>query len=63
MLSPLGQSGSGSDDNEGVLRILQSSSITGISPSDHLVSYPEHTLEESYSSAEVHLMYSSIPSD
>ena len=33
----LGQSGPGSDSNEGVLCIPQSSSITGISPSDILV--------------------------
>ena len=31
-----GQSGPGSDGNEGVLRIPQSSSIAGISPSDCL---------------------------
>ena len=35
-----GQSGPGSDVNEGVFRIPQSSSITGTSPSDYLVSYP-----------------------
>ena len=34
-----GQSGPGSDGNEGVLRIPQSSSITEASPSDCLVSY------------------------
>ena len=39
-----GQSGPGSDGNEGVLRIRQSSSINGTSPSDCLVSYPEHSL-------------------
>ena len=33
-----GQSGPGSDGNEGVLRIPQSSSIAGTSPSDCLVS-------------------------
>ena len=32
------QSGPGSNGNEGVLRILQSSSITGTSPSDCLMS-------------------------
>ena len=36
-----GQSGSGSDSNEGVLCIPQSSSITGTSPSDCLVSYQD----------------------
>ena len=39
-----GQSGLGSDGNEGVLCILQSSYITGTSPSDCLVSYPGHSL-------------------
>ena len=38
------QSGPGSDGNKGVLRIAQSTSITGTSPSDCLVSYPGHTL-------------------
>ena len=40
----LGQSGPGSDDNEGVLRIPQSSTIAGTSTSDCLVSYPGHSL-------------------
>ena len=39
-----GQSGPGSDDNEEVLHIPQSSSITGTSPPDCLVSYPGHSL-------------------
>ena len=39
-----GQSGPGSDGNEGVLRIPQSSSTAGTSPSDCLVSYPGHLL-------------------
>ena len=39
-----GQSGHGSDGNEGVLHIPQSSSTAGTSPSDCLVSYPEHSL-------------------
>ena len=38
------QSEPGSDGNEGVLRISQSSSITGTSPSDFLVLYPWHSL-------------------
>ena len=42
----LGQSGPGSNGNEGVLRILQSLSITGASPSDCLVSYPGHSFGE-----------------
>ena len=36
-----GQSGPGNDSNEGVLRIPQSSSITGTSLSDCLVSYQD----------------------
>ena len=39
-----GQSGPGSDGNEGVLRIPQRSSIAGTSSSDCLVSYPGHSL-------------------
>ena len=39
-----GQSGPGSNGNEGVLRIPQSSSTAGISPSDCSVSYPGHSL-------------------
>ena len=35
-----GQVGHGSIGNEGILSILQSSCITGASPSDCLVSYP-----------------------
>ena len=38
----LGKSGPGSDGNEGVFRIPQSSSIAGTSPLDCLVSYPGH---------------------
>ena len=38
------QSGPGNNGNEGVLCIPQSSSITGTSPSDCLVSYPGHLL-------------------
>ena len=59
-----GQSGPRSNGNEGVLRIPQSSSITGISQSDCLVSYPEHSLwGGSYPSAEVQLVYSTAPAD
>ena len=39
-----GQSGPGSDGNKGVVRIPQSSSTAGTSPSDCLVSYPGHSL-------------------
>ena len=42
-VTTLGQSGSGRNGNEGVLRIPQGPSITGISPS--LVSYTGHSLE------------------
>ena len=42
----------GSNGNERVLRIPQSPSITGTSPSDRLVSYPEHSWVGAYSSAE-----------
>ena len=38
-----GQSGPGSDGSEEVLCISQSSSITGTSPSDSLVSYNQDT--------------------
>ena len=50
------QSGPGSDGNKGVLRIPQSSSISGTSSSDCLVSYPGH-------SAEVQSVYSTAPAD
>ena len=39
-----GQSGPGSNGNAGVLRIPQSSYITGTSPSDFLVYYPGQSL-------------------
>ena len=42
----LSQSGPGSDGNEGKLHIPQSSSITGTSPSDCLVSYPRQSSGE-----------------
>ena len=57
------RSGSGSDRNEEVLCIPQSSSITGSSPSDCLVSYPGYSLEESYPSAEVQSVYSTALAD
>ena len=41
-----GLSGLGSNGNEGVLRIPQSSSIIGSSPSDCLVSYQGHSVEK-----------------
>ena len=56
------QSRSGSDGNEGILRIPQSPSITETSPSDCLVSYPGHPFEAgSYPSAEVQSVYSTAP--
>ena len=39
-----GSEWTGSNGNEGVLRIPQSSSMTEASPSDCLVSYPKHLL-------------------
>ena len=58
-----GQSAPRNDGNEGVLRILQSSSITGTSPSDCLMSYQEHSLGESYPSAEMQSVYSGAPAN
>ena len=58
-----GQSGPGSDGNEGVLCIPQSSSITGTSSLDCLVSYSGHSLGGSYSSAEMQSVYSTAPDD
>ena len=58
-----GQSGPGSNGNERVLRIPQSSSITGTSPSDCLMPYPGHLLGWSYPSAAVQLVYSTAPAD
>ena len=40
-----------------LLHISQSASITGASPSDCLVSYPDHSLGEPYLSAEMQLVY------
>ena len=59
----LDQSGPGSNGNKGVLRIPQSFSIIGASPSDCLVSYPGHTFGKSYSSAEMQSLYSAAPAD
>ena len=57
------QSGPGSDDNEEILCISQSSNMTGTSPSDCLVSYPGHSLRESYPSAEMKSVYSIAPAN
>ena len=48
----------GRDDNEGMLCILQSSSITRASPSDCLELYSGHSLGESYSSVEMQSVFS-----
>ena len=53
----LGQGGPGSNGNEGVLYISQSSS------SDGLVSYPGCSLRESYPSVEMQSAYSIVPAD
>ena len=58
-----GQSGPGSDGSKGVLLIPQSSSITVASPSVCFVSYAGHSLGESYSSAEMQLVYSAALAD
>ena len=58
------QNGAGTDGNEGILRIPQSFSIIGTSPSDCLVSCPGHSLGgESYPSAEKQSVYSTVPAD
>ena len=51
-----------SNGNEGVLHILQISK-PGASLSDCLVSYPGHSLEESYSSAETQSVDSTAPAN
>ena len=58
-----GQIGPGSDGNEGVPRIPQSSSITGASSSDSFVAYPEHSLGKFYPSAEMQSEYSADLTD
>ena len=59
----MGQSGPGSDSSEGELHIPQSSSITGTSPSDCLVSYLGHSLEETYPSTEIQSVYAAALAD
>ena len=51
----------GSNDSKEVLRIPQSSRITGTLTSDCLVSYLGHSLEKSYPSAEMQSVYSAAP--
>ena len=58
-----GQSEPRSNGIERVLHIPYSSSITEASPSDCLVSYPEHSLGKSYPLAEMQSVYSSAPAD
>ena len=60
-----GQSRSKSDGYEGVLRIPQSSSFTGTSLSDSLMSYPEHLLVAGggYSSSEMQSVYFTTTAD
>ena len=59
----MGLSGPGSDGNQGMLHIPQSSSITGDFPPDCLVSYPGHLLRVFYPSAEMQSVYSTAPAD
>ena len=53
-----GRSGPESDGNKTVLRIPQSSSITGALRSDCPVTYPGHSLWGSYPSAEKQSVFS-----
>ena len=58
------QSRHGNNGSEGVLHIPQSSSITGTSPLDCLVSYPGLPLGEgSYPLLEVLSVYSTLPAN
>ena len=59
----LGYSKPENNGNEGVLHIPQSSSLTGTSPSDFLMSYPGHSFREFYPSAEKQSVYSTAPAD
>ena len=58
-----GQSRPRSDGNEGVICIRQGFRFTGASPSDCLVPYLGHLLEESYPSVEKLSVYSTAPTD
>ena len=59
-----GQSGPGSDGNEGALFFSQSSNITGASPSDCLMSYLGHSSRVGvYPSAEMKSVYSTAPNN
>ena len=59
----LGQRELESNGNKGVLHIPQRSSITESSPSDHLMSCSGYLFGESYSSAEMQLVYSAASAD
>ena len=60
----LGQSRPGNIANEGMLRIPQSFSFTGTSPTDYVVPNPGHSLGVwSYPSAEEQSVYSTAPAD
>ena len=56
------EDGPGSDSNEGVVHIPQSSKA-GTSPLDCLVSYPGHSSRGSYPFAEMQVVYSTAPAD
>ena len=56
------QSGPGSNGNEGKLHICQIYK-TGASPSDYLMSFLGHSLEESYPFAVMQSVYSTTPAD
>ena len=60
--SSAGQSGPGSNSNEWVLHIPQSSKA-GTLPSDDFVSYSGYLLVGSYPSAEMHSVYSTASAD
>ena len=62
-VSSLGLRGPGNGGNKGVLRISQSVSIGGASPSDCLVSYPGPSLGESCPSTEMQSVYLTAPAE
>ena len=59
----LGHGRPGSNCNEGILCISQSSNMTRTSSSNCLVSYLGHSLSGDYPSAEKQLVYSTAPAD
>ena len=61
--STQGQSGPGRDSNKWMLGIPQSSSITEASPLECLMSYPRHSLGETYLFAEMKSAYFTTPTD